>query len=154
MHKLYMLEEKLCKELEEISGKEISKSNLEVIDLLSHALKSLATYTAMKEASQSGGSYNGYSGSSVYDNRSFRGNGGSYDRGSYDRGSYNGDQSYRRDSMGRYSNEQYSRGSYDDGYSRGENDQFKQQLHELMQQAPSGTIRQELQKIASQAGQM
>lgn len=150
MHKLYMLEEKLCKELEEVSGKELTRSNLEVIDLLAHAMKSLATYVAMKESS--GGSYNG---GSVYDNRSFRGgsyNGGSYENGSYDRGSYNGTGSYERDSVGRYSNEQYSRGY--DGYSRGEHDQFKQQLHELMQQAPSGTIRQELQKIASQAGQM
>jgi hypothetical protein len=56
--------------------------------------------------------------------------------------------------MGRYSNEQYSRGGYNDGYSRGENDQFKSQLHELMAQAPSGTIRQELQKISSMAGNM
>lgn len=54
------------------------------------------------------------------------------------------------DFMGRYSNEQYSR----EGYSRGENDQFKSQLHELMAQAPSGTIRQELQKISSMAGNM
>ena len=150
MQKLYMLEEKLCKELEELSGKELSKSNLEVIDLLTHAMKSLATYMAMKGASESGGSYNSY-GMGSYDNRSFRSyNGGSYENGSYDRGSYNGAGSYDRDSMGRYSNEQYSR----EGYSRGENDQFKQQLHELMAQAPSGTIRQELQKIASQAGQM
>lgn len=145
MHKLYRLEEKLCKELEEISENELSRGNLEVIDLLAHSLKSIATYTAMKESS--GGSYNG---GSVYDNRSFRG--GPYENGSYNRGSYNGAGSYERDSMGRYSNEQYSRGY--DGYSRGEHDQFKQQLHELMAQAPSGTIRQELQKIASQAGQM
>ena len=154
MHKLYELEEKLCKELEEQSGRELSKGSLEVIDLLSHSLKSIAAYVAMKEAEE-GGSYNSYNGSynggSVYDNRSFRR--GSYDGGSYD-GSYDdrGGNSFRRrrDSMGRYSS-----GSYDDGYSReGEHEQFKQQLHELMQQAPSGTIRQELQKIASQAGQM
>ena len=153
MHKLHMLEEKLCKELEELSGRELTKSNLEVIDLLSHSIKSLATYTAMKEAS--GGSYGmgSYNGGSVYDNRSFRGPGDNYERGSYEGGSYDGDRSFRRDSMGRYSNEQYPRGSYD-GYSRGEHDQFKAQLHELMAQAPSGTIRQELQKIASQAGNM
>ena len=151
MHKLYMLEEKLCKELEELSGKELSKSNLEVIDLLTHAMKSLATYMAMKESSggsYNGGSYNNDRSYSAYDNRSFRG--GSYGDGSYnDRGG-----SFERDSMGRYSNEQYSRGSYNDGYSRGENEQFKSQLHELMAQAPSGTIRQELQKISSMAGQM
>lgn len=151
MQKLYMLEEKLCKELEELSGKELSKSNLEVIDLLTHAMKSLATYMAMKESSggsYNGGSYNNGRSYSAYDNRSFRG--GSYGDGSYnDRGG-----SFERDSMGRYSNEQYSRGSYNDGYSRGEHDQFKSQLHELMAQAPSGTIRQELQKISSMAGQM
>lgn len=148
MHKLYMLEEKLCKELEELSGKDLTKSNLEVVDLLTHAMKSLATYMAMKGAGESGGSYNSYGSyrggsynSSVYDNRSFRDN-GSYGGGSYDEGSYR----RGRDSMGRYSNEE--------GYSRGEHDQFKSQLHELMAQAPSGTIRQELQKISSMAGQM
>lgn len=150
MQKLYMLEEKLCKELEEISGRDISKSNLEVIDLLTHSLKSLAAYVAMKESSggsYNGGSYNNGGSYSAYDNRSFRN--GSYGDGSYnDRGG-----SFERDSMGRYSSEQYSR-SYNDGYSRGEHDQFKSQLHELMAQAPSGTIRQELQKISSMAGQM
>lgn len=158
MHKLYMLEEKLCKELEEVSSKELTKSNLEVIDLLTHAMKSLATYVAMKGSEESGGSYNSYgsyrggSYSSPYDNRSFRG-GGSYGEGSYGEGSYD-EGSYRRgrDSMGRYSNEEgYAN---ERGYSRGENDQFKSQLHELMAQAPSGTIRQELQKISSMAGQM
>lgn len=140
MHKLYRLEETLCKELEARADAELSKGSLETIDLLAHSLKSIATYVAMKEASEQGGSFNSYRGgsynSSVYDNRSFRDN-GSYDDGSYRR---------YRDSMGRYSNEE--------GYSRGEHDQFKSQLHELMAQAPSGTIRKELEKISSMAGNM
>ena len=139
MHKLHMLEETLCKELEARANTELTKSSLEVIDLLAHSLKSIATYTAMKEASEQGGSFNSYRGgsynSSVYDNRSFRD--GSYDDGSYRR---------YRDSMGRYSNEE--------GYSRGEHDQFKSQLHELMAQAPSGTIRKELERISSMSGNM
>lgn len=147
MHKLYRLEETLCKELESRADAELSKSSLEIIDLLSHSLKSIAAYVAMKESEEQGGSFNGYRGSySPYDNRSFR-NGGSYEDGSYN-GSYDeGSYRRRRDSMGRYSSEE--------GYSRGgENEQFKSQLHELMAQAPSGTIRQELQKISSMAGQM
>lgn len=52
-----LLEEKMCKELEMLedkykSGVEMSESDLKKIDMLAHALKSLATYEAMKEAEE------------------------------------------------------------------------------------------------------
>ena len=49
------LQNKLCKELEAIeekyrNGAEMSEGDLRKIDLLTHAMKSLKTYVAMKEA--------------------------------------------------------------------------------------------------------
>ena len=54
-----ILEQKMCKELEMIQAKysqnpaqDMSMQDLEKIDKLYHALKSLATYSAMKEAEE------------------------------------------------------------------------------------------------------
>lgn len=57
MHKV--LEDKMCKELELIEekykgGAEMSEVDLKRVDMLAHALKSLATYKAMKEADEYG----------------------------------------------------------------------------------------------------
>ena len=57
MKKHEVLENKMCKELEIIeekyrSGAEMSEADLKKVDMLAHALKSLATYEAMKEASE------------------------------------------------------------------------------------------------------
>lgn len=79
------LEKCMHKELEVFdqkikSGTEISTADLEKIDKLTHALKSLATYTAMKEAEEEGYSEGGMSG------RRGRGMNGRYvsrDGGSY-----------------------------------------------------------------------
>ena len=76
------------------NGTQMSGADLKDIDTMAHALKSLATYEAMKGNSEYGGSYNG----------------GSYEGGSYARG--------RSRMTGRY----VSRDGYPqepDGYSRG-----------------------------------
>ena len=57
MNKHEILEHKMCKELETLaekysSGQELAIQDLDKIDKLYHALKSLATYTAMKEAEE------------------------------------------------------------------------------------------------------
>jgi len=84
MDKRYMiLENKLCKELELLeekyrTGAEMSEGDLRKIDLLAHAMKSLATYTAMKQ-SEMGQQYN---------NNSYNMNSGSYMNGSYGNNSY------------------------------------------------------------------
>lgn len=83
MDALYKLKDLLTDELEEYGRKgELSTGSLEVIDKLSHALKSISTVIAMEDG--------GYSGT-------YRDHGSSYAR--------------RRDSMGRYSsryNRRYS----------------------------------------------
>lgn len=93
MHKMEELREMLCAELEKITKKgELSAGSLDVIDKLTHSIKSIDTIMAMEDA--------GYSNEAGY----------SYARG---RG-----RNARRDSMGRYSN-RYDDMSYDDNsYAR------------------------------------
>lgn len=69
MKKYEILEQKMCKELETLEekfrgGAEMSMQDLEKIDKLYHALKSKATYDAMKEAEEGYGEngFSGYSG--------------------------------------------------------------------------------------------
>lgn len=79
MQKMEELREMLCAELEKITKKgELSTGSLDVIDKLTHSIKSIDTIMAMEDA--------GYSNESGY----------SYARG---RG-----RNAKRDSMGRYSN--------------------------------------------------
>ena len=59
MGKHRSIEEKLCKELEELDekyrdGGALTEADLKVIDTISHALKCLATYDAMKDAEEYG----------------------------------------------------------------------------------------------------
>lgn len=59
MEKFEALEKSMCKELEAIeqkmkSGTEMSVQDLDKVDKLTHAMKSLATYKAMKEAEEYG----------------------------------------------------------------------------------------------------
>ena len=103
MQKMEELREMLCEELDKITKKgELSAGSLDVIDKLTHSIKSIDTIMAMDDA--------GYSNESGY----------SYARG---RG-----RNARRDSMGRYSSRGGSYeggGSYDDmsyeggSYARG-----------------------------------
>ena len=105
MHKLEELREMLMKELEECTKKGLSSNSLDIIDKLTHSIKSIDTIMAMGDYSQdSGNSY----------------------RRSYRRG---------RDSMGRYSRDggsygdgSYARNSYEQGYSR---DNREDEIREL-----------------------
>ena len=93
MHQLEDLKWMLCDELEEITrqGKINSKEELDVVDKLTHSIKSIDTIIAMEDAGYSNDNY-------------------SYSRG---RG-----RNARRDSMGRYSsgmsNRGYSRNNVED----------------------------------------
>lgn len=99
MAKMEELREMLCEELDKITKKgELSAGSLDVIDKLTHSIKSIDTIIAMEDA--------GYSS----DDYSIRGN--SYARG---RGS-----NARRDSMGRYSSEN----SYERGGNRGRSGRY------------------------------
>lgn len=112
MAKMEELREMLCEELDKITKKgELSAGSLDVIDKLTHSIKSIDTIIAMEDAGYSGGGY-------------------SYARG---RGS-----NARRDSMGRYSSDNYSmrggrsgeRYSYDD-----EMNNLREQLEDMERMA-------------------
>lgn len=95
-NKFEVLEKSMCKELENIErklegGQEMSIQDLDKADKLVHAMKSLATYKAMKEAEE-------------YEQDGFSGRRGRVADGRY---------------VSRTGNEMSSRQSYDDGYSRG-----------------------------------
>lgn len=96
MQKMEELREMLCEELDKITKKgELSAGSLDVVDKLTHSIKSIDTIMAMEDS--------GYSNESGY----------SYARG---RG-----RNARRDSMGRYSRDNNGSYNYMDGsYARGD----------------------------------
>lgn len=110
MAKMEELREMLCEELDKITKKgELSAGSLDVVDKLTHSIKSIDTIIAMEDA--------GYS--SDY----MRGN--SYARG---RGS-----NARRDSMGRYSSDNYSMRGGRSG-ERGRNYSYDDEMNNLREQ--------------------
>lgn len=98
MDAYFDLKEMLCEELEDVVKKgELSAGDLDVVDKLTHSIKSLVTIMAMEEG--------GYSNDGSYDN---------YGNGGMNGGSCNSYRGYSgrrgRDSMGRYtSGRRYSR---------------------------------------------
>lgn len=142
MNDLHQMCETLSRELGEANDKirknggKLSGSDLEYVDKLTHALKSIKTTMAMIEAegegSYAGGSYTGGSYADGY--------GGSYGRMSYARGRGG---NARRDSMGRYSSRGYSR-----------DQEMISELRELMEDAPDERTRQEFQRFISKIESM
>lgn len=143
MHELYELKEKLLNTLEDYSKKEMTASNLEIVDKLSHTIKNLCKIiedAEESEYSERGGSYANMGG-------------GSYARGRYSREGRGGS-SYARG--GRYSREG---GSYADGRGRGSqanrdsmgryssNDGMISDLRDLMEDAPDEKTRMEFDKF-------
>lgn len=109
------------------AGGKMSSGDLEYLDRLTHAIKSVKTTIAMMEA-EDGGESGYYMPGRSYGGRSYGGD--SYAR--------------RRDSMGRYSR----RGgmSYDDG--------MVEELRDLMDRAPDESTRREFHKLITKLEQM
>ena len=63
MRYMYDLRDKLCKELEELSGHDLDMSSLEAIDKLTHSIKCIDTIMAMEGYSRDGRSYDDEGGS-------------------------------------------------------------------------------------------
>lgn len=142
MNDLHELCETISREIAESNekirsaGGKLNAGDVDYIDKLTHALKSIKATIAMMEDEEGysnraypmGGSYR-YS----RDGGSYRdGMGGSYARG----------RNAKRDSMGRYSSRGYSR----DG-------DLVDQLHDLMQDAPNESIKREMQRLAEKIEQ-
>jgi len=152
---LHKLCEALMEELEEYS-KKIEKSDgmsvgdLEAVDKLSHALKSIKTTTAMIEAGEEEGNsyrsgnsnhYMPWYGTSYESGRGGQGGGNSNRNGSPNRNNM----SFARGGRGNNptGRNQYSRES---GYSYAE-EQFEMALQEAMNAAPDEQVREKLQRI-------
>ena len=127
--------------IKKANGK-MSAGDLEYIDKLTHAMKSIKTTMAMIDAEDSTGYsnaryYNDEMGGGSYARRYSRDN--SYNDGSYNSGSYaRGRGTYaKRDSMGRYSSEGYSRASED----------MIRELEDLMHDAPDEGTRVKFQSF-------
>ena len=138
MKELYELKEMLCDELKEYGKKgDLTAGSLDVVDKLSHALKSVETIIAMEEASD--GDYSSNYGSYARNGQMMNGN-GSYRNGgtSYARGR----RGYvKRDSMGRYSRDDEMDGLVED-------------LRGLMDDAPNDHVRTEIQKLVKKIESM
>lgn len=134
MKELHELKDMLCDELKEYGKKDLTAGSLDVIDKLSHALKSIETIIAMEEAE---GEYSGTYNMPRYYRDSYDHNGTSYAR--------NGRSYRRRDSMGRYSRE--------DGYS-GAMDDMADQLREIMKDAPDESLKKDIRRILEKVESM
>jgi len=109
------------------AGGKLSAGDLEYVDKLTHALKSVKATVKMMEEEEDG--YSGrypYMGGGVY-------NGSYTDGGTYARGR---SRNTRRDSMGRYSGEH--------GYSRND---LADKMRDLMEDAPDERTRQEIRRM-------
>ena len=129
MHKIY---EYLCDELKSLEkkvegGQGLSMNELEYLDKLTETKKNLLKIEMLEEGSE----YSNAMGGKYYPMGD--GMGGSY-RGSYARGR---GRNAKRDAMGRYSSM---------GYSRAE-DEFMDDLEELMRKAPDDAKRQKIQHL-------
>ena len=115
------------------AGGKLSAGDLEYIDKLTHAIKSVKTTIAMMEAEDGGesGYYMPMYGRSYYD-RSY----GMRDGNSYAR---------RRDSMGRFTSRRGGM-SYDDG--------MVEELRDLMDRAPDEATKREFHKLITRLEQM
>lgn len=111
------------------AGGKLTAGDVDYVDKLTHALKSVKASVAMMEDEDEG-----YSGHYPY-----MGSYGSYRDGSYARGRRNAP----RDSMGRYSGER--------GYSRAG---LADELRGLMHNAPDERTRQEIQRLADKLENM
>lgn len=138
---LYDICEALSGELEEVAKKTrdgMSAGDLDLIDKLTHALKSVKTTIAMMEAE---GEDEGYSGSwyrpmYYYDGGMGTSNRGSYADGMSNRGSYA--QGYSRRGRGRDSMGRFTRGrSYDDG-----SEQVMEQIRGMLDHLPEDKRRE------------
>lgn len=156
MHKMEELKEMLCEELDKITKKgELSAGMLDVVDKLTHSIKSIDTIMAMAEAEGEGG-YSGARGRGRNARRDSMGRysreGGSSYGGSYEGGGQGGGSSYEGGGGSSYGGSyrggsSYRRGQSNRGYSRAEEmENLKEQLYQMEEMAQDDKSRQMVQR--------
>lgn len=139
MNALEDIRDMIYAELECFSQEEISKSNLDIIDKLTHSLKSIETIIAMN-------SYDGY------DDNNSRRSGMRYDDGNSYRGSMRGGNRYYRSGMNGNGGGN-SRNSYrgNGRYSREDGkEKILEKLEDYMETTDSDRVRDSIQKVINQ----
>lgn len=154
IEELYELCETLEKDLEKtnekvrLAGGELSGSDLEYIDKLTHSIKSIKTTIAMVEAdggfSYEGGSYTG--GSYAGRGGGNRGGGGGNRGGRSREGGMSGARGYRRDNMGRFSRESGRRSREGMSYD-GAREELMEHVDELADMAKDEETKAMIQKL-------
>ena len=129
MEYMHELKDMLCEELEKVVQQgELTPGSLDVVQKLTHSLKSIEAIIAMEEEYSNEGSYANM-GNAYY-------RGGSYRGGSYAGGSYRGGQSRA------YSRRGYMRGrSRDDDASK-----MVEKLERMMEQTSDPSVKQAIQQ--------
>ena len=140
MEKMHELKEMLTRELDNITKKgELSAGSLDIVDKITHSIKSIDTIMAMEGYTNDGGYEGGYS------NRGYSNRGRSYEGGysnNYSMARGRGSNA-KRDSMGRYSSRGYSR----------DHQEIVEELRELAQNATSEEMRDMIHDWIRQAEQ-
>lgn len=117
------------------SGGDLNTGDIEMIDKLTHAMKSLATTCAMLEAEENDGYSERYMPMGPYYGGAYSGRNDGYIRERNGSGNYGG---YSRNE-GRYSRETRN------GYSRGLD--WSEHLRTMMDEAPDEATRQDIKKL-------
>jgi hypothetical protein len=120
------------------NGGDIANDDVEIIDKLTHSLKSLVTTCAMLEAEEDDG-YSGRYMPTWNPGVTYRRDGNSYDN----RDGYSGNR-------GGYSRNRYSRENRN-GYSR--TGEMSDQLRQMMEEAPDDMTRMEIKKLMDKMDQ-
>lgn len=134
MNALYSLRDMLCNELDGIVSNSQGNIPLDIIDKVTHSLKSVEAIIAMKE-----GSNNSYANGNSYGGNNSYNSYNSYGGNSYSNGSY-GRRSYGRSYMNR---------SYGDS-----KEEMMSELREMMNEAKSDQERQAFQQFINQMQNM
>lgn len=140
MHKLYSIKENLIEDLEKYDKKDLSPSELEMIDKIAHAAKNVCRIIEYCEDG-------GYSEMMYYPMAGRGGNGGgsSYAMRGGSFQSYGRGRNAARDSRGRYSSA--------DNYYRSTDD-IRDRIQDMMYDAPNEETKRELQRVMTRLDTM
>lgn len=141
MDALYCLRDMLNTELDNVVANSQGNIPLDVVDKITHSLKSIETIIAMKEGSSAKYNYNNY-------NNSYTDGGNSYGNQSY--GGYM-PASYAN--AGRNYNNRYNNYRMNRSYGNGK-EEMMNELHEMMNEAKSEQEKQAFQQFINQMQNM
>ena len=141
MDALYCLRDMLHTELDNVVNSSQGNIPLDIVDKITHSLKSVETIIAMKEGNE-------------YKNNNYANNNyNSYSNGSYGNQSYGGYMPTSYTNAGRNYNNRYNNYRMGRSYGNGKEDMMNE-LHEMMNEAKSEQEKQAFQQFINQMQNM